>query len=475
MQRSPVKNIKKALRHNINLYHPNFNSNIPGSLMIKVMHRHSKLNLATIAAGNGAYMIDTHGNKYLDACGGAAVSCLGHSNERVKTAIIEQVKKIPYAHTSFFTNEPQEKLADNLLKNSKGDFAKIYFVSGGSEAVESAMKLARQYFVESGKYSKRFFIARAQSYHGNTLGALSIGGNMWRRKPFESLLVDAHHIPACYEYRGRFANESAFAYGQRIANTLEDKILELGAENVAAFVAETVVGATAGAVPPVPGYFKRIREICDKYEVLLILDEVMCGMGRTGTLHACEQDEVQGDLQTVAKGIAAGYQPLGAVFVSSKIAEAIHMGSGFFQHGHTYIGHPVTCAAGLATQLEIEEHGLLQNVTKQGELLKSTLEDKFNDHPHIGDIRGRGLFIGLELVEDKAGKIPFDNKLRLNALIKNAAMGNLLMVYAMGGTIDGESGDHVLLAPPFIIDEANVGDIVDRLYKSINTAISQIK
>ncbi len=443
--------------------------------MSKVMQRNNHLNLPMLKAGDGVYLVDKDGNKYLDACGGAAVSCLGHSNERVKNAIIEQVKKIPYAHTSFFTNEPQEELAVHLLDNSHGDFGRVYFVAGGSEAVESALKLARQYFVELGKEHKRLFISRSQSYHGNTLGALAIGGNIWRRKPFESLLIEAHHVPACYEYRGRFAGESELEYGLRIANTLEDKILELGPDNVAGFVAETVVGATAGAVPAVAGYFKRIREICDKYDVLLILDEIMCGMGRSGTLHACEQEGVQADLQTVAKGIAAGYQPLGAVFVGSKIVDAIDNGSGFFQHGHTYIGHPVSCAAGLATQLEIKERGLVENVKLRGEQLKNELHQKFDNHPNIGDIRGRGLFIGIELVEDKELKIPFDNKLRLNSKLKASAMDNSLMIYPSGGTIDGESGDHILLAPPYIIDEDNVAQIVDRLSVTLDSVLSSIK
>lgn len=449
-----------------------------------VMPRINNPNLATIASGDGVYLIDKQGNRYLDACGGAAVSCLGHSNQRVKQAIIDQVNDIPYAHTSFFTNDPQELLANHLLENaynikgsSSGKFSQVYFVSGGSEAIEASLKLARQYFLEQGKTEKKLFISRKQSYHGNTLGALSIGGNLWRRKPFDPILTKGHHIPACNEYRDKHENETSFDYGQRIANELETKILELGKENVAAFIAETVVGATSGCHTPVNGYFKRIRDICDQYDVLLILDEIMCGMGRTGVLHACEQEEVQGDLQTMSKGIAAGYQALGAILISDKIVKIVNNGSGFFQHGHTFIGHPTSCAAGLATQLEIQERDLLTNVQKQGVNLRSSLQQAFNKDTlladHVGDIRGRGLFIGIELVIDKYKKQSFDPNLKLHAKIKKKAMENLLMVYPMGGTIDGIRGDHILLAPPFIIDEDHIEQITERLSNSIKTVIQE--
>ena len=448
------------------------------STMSKVMHRTTRPNLATIASGEGVYLSDDTGKKYLDACGGAAVSCLGHSNERVKQAIIDQVSNIPYAHSSFFTNEPQEQLAEDLIEHSQGDFSQVYFVSGGSEAIETSLKLARQYFLEQGKKSKKYFIARKQSYHGNTLGALAIGGNLWRRKPFDPLLVAGHHISAPYEYRDKQEDETVFEYGQRIANELEAKIQELGAENVAAFVAETVVGATSGALTAPEGYYKRIREICDQYDVLLILDEIMCGMGRTGALHACEQENIQGDLQTIAKGLAGGYQPLGAVLISKKIVDAIEMGSGFFQHGHTYIGHPTACAAGLATQREIREHNLLNNVRVQGDNLKEQLKESFSAIPeldqYVGDIRGRGLFIGIELVANKETKQPFDSQLKVHAQIKKQAMENYLMVYPMGGTIDGVNGDHILLAPPFIINEDDVKQIVERLTKTLQSVFTKV-
>lgn len=442
--------------------------------MDHVFHRHTRTRLPFAAAGDGPYVIDRDGKRYLDASGGAAVSCLGHSHPRVIRAIKDQLDRIPYAHTSFFTNEPMEALADRLVQSAPQGIERVYFVSGGSEAIEAGLKLARQYFLEVGQPERRRFIARRQSYHGNTLGALSVGGNQWRRKPFEPLLMEAHHISPCYAYRGRGENESEEAYGLRVADELEAKLLELGPESVIAFVAEPVVGATAGAVPPVPGYFRRIREICDRHGVLLLLDEVMCGMGRTGTLFACEQDGVVPDLVAIAKGLGAGYQPIGALLVNGAIYDAIRDGSGFFQHGHTYMGHPTACAAALAVQETIAEDELLANVRRQGDALAAALSERFGQHPHIGDIRGRGLFRGLELVADRDTKKPFDPALAVHAAIKREAMDAGLMCYPMGGTIDGRQGNHILLAPPFIIDEQHVAEIIDKLATAIERGLTGV-
>ena len=442
--------------------------------MSRVMQRTCHANLPTIASGEGVYLLDDQGKRYLDACGGAAVSCLGHSNQAVKKAIKEQLDQVAYAHTSFFTNQPQEELAEHLIDYAPPGFESVYFVSGGSEAVETALKLARQYFFEMGLTGKKYVIARKQSYHGNTIGALSAGGNLWRRTMFDPILISGNHISACFAYRDKAPDETDFDYGQRIANELEQEILKLGAENVAAFIAEPVVGATAGAVPAVEGYFKRIRQICDDNNVLLILDEVMCGMGRTGTLHACEQEDIVADLQTVAKGIAGGYQPLGAVFIGEKIHQAICNGSGMFQHGHTYIGHATACAAGLAVQKEIQNKNLLENVTTQGAYLQELLKIRMIDHPHIGDIRGRGLFVGVEIVKDKESKAPFSPDLKTHAAIKKFAKQSGLLVYPMGGTIDGQFGDHVLLAPPFIVNESHIEHIVEKLMVSIDQATGYV-
>ncbi|KAB0649126.1 aspartate aminotransferase family protein [Burkholderia diffusa] len=440
--------------------------------MTTVFHRAPRATLPVAVAGDGIEIIDSTGKRYIDACGGAAVSCLGHSNQRVIDAIKRQVQQLPYAHTSFFTTDVAEELADRLVEAAPAGLEHVYFVSGGSEAIEAALKLARQYFVEKGEPQRRHFIARRQSYHGNTLGALAIGGNAWRREPFLPLLIEAHHVSPCYAYRDQQAGETDEAYAQRLADELEQKIVELGAENVAAFVAETVVGATAGAVPPVRTYLKKIRAVCDKYGVLLILDEIMSGMGRTGYLFACDEDGVAPDLLTIAKGLGAGYQPIGATLVSDRIYRTIVDGSGFFQHGHTYLGHATACAAALEVQRVIAEEKLLDNVKVRGEQLRASLREHYGAHPHVGDVRGRGLFVGVELVRDRDSKVTFDPALKLHAAVKREAMQRGLMVYPMGGTIDGVHGDHILIAPPFVCTAQQIDTIVERLSGAIDAALA---
>jgi adenosylmethionine-8-amino-7-oxononanoate aminotransferase len=440
--------------------------------MTHLLHRAANAVMPVAVGGRGIELFDGNGKAYIDASGGAAVSCLGHGHPDVLAALHTQLDKLAYAHTGFFTSEIAEQLADRLIADAPGDLDHVYLVSGGSEGVEAALKMARQYFVEIGQPQRRHIIARRQSYHGNTLGALATGGNEWRRAQFSPLLIQTHHIDPCYAYRLQQANESSEAYAARAAQALEDKILDLGADQVMAFVAETVVGATAGAVPPVADYFKRIRAICDRHGVLLILDEVMCGMGRTGTLHACEQDGVAPDLMVIAKGLGGGYQPIGAVLLHKKIFAAFADGSGFFQHGHTYMGHPMAAAAALAVQEVLRRDGLLTNVVAMGEHLQRRLVERFGNHHHVGDIRGRGLFRGIELVADRDSKRPFAPKLQLHARIKREAMARGLMVYPMGGTIDGAQGDHVLLAPPFIVDAGHVDAIVARLGDAVDAAIA---
>lgn len=442
--------------------------------MTTVFHRAPRASLPVAVAGDGIEIIDADGKRYIDASGGAAVSCLGHSDQRVIDAIKRQVQQLPYAHTSFFTTAVAEELADRLVEAAPAGLDHVYFASGGSEAIEGALKLARQYFVEKGEPARRHFIARRQSYHGNTLGALAIGGNAWRREPFLPLLIEAHHVSPCYAYREQRVGETEEAYAQRLADELESKILELGADSVAAFVAETVVGATAGALPPVREYFKKIRAVCDKYGVLLILDEIMSGMGRTGRLFACEEDGISPDILTIAKGLGAGYQPIGATLASEEIYRTIVAGSGFFQHGHTYIGHATACAAALEVQRVIAADKLLDNVMARGEQLRACLRERFADHPHIGDIRGRGLFVGVEFVQDREQKTPFAPDSRLHARIKREAMQRGLMVYPMGGTVDGLHGDHVLLAPPFICTERQIETIVARLGDAVDGALESI-
>jgi adenosylmethionine-8-amino-7-oxononanoate aminotransferase len=443
--------------------------------MTHILHRAANAVMPTAVGGRGIELFDSNGKTYIDASGGAAVSCLGHGHPDVLAALHKQLDQLAYAHTGFFTSDVAEQLADRLIEDAPAGLDHVYLVSGGSEGVEAALKMARQYFVEQGQTQRRHIIARRQSYHGNTLGALATGGNEWRRSQFRPLLIETHHIDPCFAYRLQDAGESDAAYAARAAQGLEDKILELGADQVMAFVAETVVGATAGAVPPVADYFKRIRAICDRYGVLLILDEVMCGMGRTGTLHACEQDGIAPDLLVIAKGLGGGYQPIGAVLLSAKIFEAFSKGSGFFQHGHTYMGHPMAAAAGLAVQEVIRRDKLLGNVVAMGDHLQRRLKERFANHHHVGDIRGRGLFRGVEMVADRGSKQPFAPELKLNAAIKREAMARGLMVYPMGGTIDGVRGDHVLVAPPFIVNPEQVDAIVERLGDAVDAAIESKK
>ena len=436
-----------------------------------IFPRHTKSSLPIAVKGEGSYIFDDSGKSYLDASGGAAVSCLGHAHPTVIKALHRQLDELTYAHTSFFTSEQAEKLADRLCLEAPKGIDRVYLVSGGSEAIEAALKLARQYYFEKGEPNRKAIIARQQSYHGNTLGALAAGGNKWRRDQFAPLLIDTHHIAPCFAYRGKNESEDDFDYGQRVANELEHKLLELGPNTVMAFIAEPVVGATAGAVTAVDGYFRRIREICDKYGVLLILDEVMCGMGRTGYLYACEHDETRPDIICIAKGLGAGYQPIGAMLCSSEIYAIIENGSGFFQHGHTYLGHPMAAAAANAVLDVLIDQNLLSDVRPKGDALENLLHSKFNQHPHIGDIRGRGLFRAIELVGDRDTKAPFDPELKIAAKIKKSAQNNGLLCYPMSGTIDGKLGDHVLLAPPFVISNNELDELVHKLSVTIDQVI----
>ena len=420
-------------------------------------------------SSDGCYIIDENGKQYFDGSGGAAVSCLGHGDPDVIKAVQDQTSKMAFAHTGFFSSDPAEELAELLIDNAPGELDRVYFVSGGSEAIEAAIKLARQFHIENGEPSRHHIIARKQSYHGNTLGALAAGGNKWRRNQFEPILIDASHISPCYEYVDKLKEETSFDYGQRVAQELEDEILRLGTDKVMAFIVEPVVGATMGAVPAVPGYFKKVRNICDKYGVLLILDEVMCGMGRTGHLFASEFDEIAPDILCIAKGLGAGYQPIGAMLCSKNIYNRLGKGSGFFQHGHTYMGHPVACAAALAVLKAILNRKLLSSIKSKSDQLFNCLETQLGHHPNIGDIRGRGLFIGIEIVKNIETKKPFDPNLKVAASIKHAAFEAGLICYPMSGTRDGKWGDHILLAPPFIINENHIIELVNKLSISIES------
>lgn len=439
--------------------------------MSYVLHRSLNYIPPVVSQAEGIYVHDTCGKKYIDACGGAAVSCLGHGHPRLREALLKQLDNAAYMHTGFFTSQAAEELAEKLITNAPNGMSHAIILNSGSEAIEASLKMTRQYHVERGEPQRRHIIARHQSYHGNTLGALATGGNEGRRKLHTPILIESHHIDPCYAYRHQRDDETIEDYARRSAMMLETKILELGADSVMAFVAETVVGATAGVVPAVGDYFKHIREICDRYGVLLILDEIMCGMGRTGTLHACEQEGVTADIQVMAKGLGGGYQPVSSVLVSQKIYDTFLHGSGAFIHGHTYMGHPMAAAAALEVQKIIEEENLLENVRMRGEQMFEALKSALGKSPHVGEIRGRGLFIGIELVEDRESKKPFASSMRLAHRLKSTAMEKGLMIYPGSGTVDGEIGDHILLAPPYIINSIEVEDIIQRLVDAINQVL----
>ncbi|MBS0419886.1 MAG: aspartate aminotransferase family protein [Proteobacteria bacterium] len=440
-----------------------------------MFHRSTRFELPTVVGGSGIELITADGRRFLDACGGAAVSCLGHGHPAVVDAIARQAHAMAYAHTGFFTNEPAEELAEVLAVAAPGDLKRVYFVDNGSAAVETSLKMARQYHIERGQPGRTRMIARRQSYHGNTLGALAVSGNAGRRAPYEPFLFRLSHIDPCFEYRYARQGQSAEDYGREAAEALESEILKLGPDSVAAFIAETVVGATAGAVPPAPGYLRRIRQICDRYGVLLILDEVMCGAGRTGSFLSCEQDGVTPDLVTLAKGLAAGYQPIGAVLCSQKVYDVFASGSGAFINGHTYSAHAIACAAAVAVQRVIREEALLPRVAEAGRLLRARLAEQFARHPFVGDVRGRGLLLALELVRDRDTREPFAPDQKVHTRIKARAFERGLLVYPGGGTIDGHRGDHILLAPPYNVTNAELDVIVDLVGQAVDAAIAEVQ
>jgi adenosylmethionine-8-amino-7-oxononanoate aminotransferase len=438
----------------------------------RIFHRVPAQVYPRAVRAEGVYIFDASGKRYIDASGGAAVTAIGHGHPAVIAAIREQAGRLASIHTSFFTTEPAEALAEHLVERAPAGISHAVFVSGGGEAMETALKMARQWALETGQPQRTRFVGRRQSYHGNTLGALAVSGNRWRREPFAPLLFDVTHVSPCYAYREQGAGESDEGYAERLARELDRSIVVAGADTILAFIAEPVVGATLGAVPAVPGYFRRVREVCDRHGILFIADEVMCGMGRCGTLFACEAEGVVPDLITIAKGLGSGYAPIGAVLMHEAVVDAFRAGSGAFQHGYTYMGHALACAAALEVQRVIERECLLEAVRRQGERLDAALRTVFGGHPHVGDIRGRGLMRAIELVADRASKAPFDPAMKLHARIKRAALERGLVCYPGGGCVDGQAGDHVLLAPPFIVDDAQIDEIVTLLDGALHAVLS---
>lgn len=442
----------------------------------QLLHRTIRSGPPLVVAGDGIFLIQEDGRRIIDGSGGAAVACLGHGNARVADAVARQARTMSYAHTSFFSSEPAEELASFLTEGRPGGLSHAFFVSSGSEAMEAAIKLARQYQLERGEGGRDRFIYRRQSYHGNTLGALAITGHVARRAPYEALL-DPRHIAVspCFPYREQEPEESDAAYVARLVEELNQAFEKAGAGKIIAFVAETVVGATTGCVAPLPGYLKGVREVCDRHGALLILDEVMCGMGRTGTTHAWEQEGVAPDIQTIAKGLGGGYQPIGGLLVQEHVIDLLAERSGIFVHGQTYQAHPVACAAALEVQRIIREGDLLANVRSAGDHLQRALESHIGDHPFVGDIRGRGLFRGIEFVADRETRRPFDPAVNFANIIKDASFAEGLAIYPGSGTIDGVNGDHLLIAPPYWVDESMVGEIVSRLEVALDRATAIVK
>ncbi|MGI4945956.1 MAG: aspartate aminotransferase family protein [Janthinobacterium lividum] len=442
--------------------------------MSRIIQRSLREQPDMAVSGEGIRLHLASGKVVIDGSGGAAVACIGHGNRRVAAAMAAQAGRMAYAHTGFFTSEPAEALAEELLAGEPGGLTHAFFVSSGSEAMEAAVKLARQYFLETGQPQRTRIVARRQSYHGTTLGALATGGHVARRAPYEPLLGSAFsRVSPCFAYHFQEVGEDDAQYVRRLADELEAEFQRLGPDTVAAFCAETVVGAATGCVTAVPGYFKAIRAACDRHGVLLILDEVMSGMGRTGTLHAWEQEGIAPDIQAVAKGLGGGYAPIGGILVSGRIIAALRDGSGGFLHGQTYQAHPVACAAALEVQRVLRDGDLVANVARMGLRLEAMLTERFGNHRHVGDVRGRGLFQALEFVADRATRAPFDPTLRIADRVKQAALDRGLGIYPGTGTVDGWRGDHVIVAPPYIVEEADLDDIVTRLGDAVDMVLAQ--
>ncbi|RAK78519.1 aminotransferase, class III [Aspergillus fijiensis CBS 313.89] len=448
-----------------------------------VLHRDTQHIPKKAIGGKGCYIYLEDGTKFLDSTGGAAVACLGHGHEEIQQAITDQMNQLSYCHSAFFSTEASEELGRFLAESTGGQLSKAFIVSSGSEAIEAALKLARQYFLElsTPQPQRTRFIARKPSYHGVTLGALSVGGHTTRRQPFEPLLsTNTSHVSPCYPYRGKNANESDTDYVARLAAELEAEFQRVGPENVCAFVMETVVGASLAALPPLPTYLPAIQRIVHKHGALLILDEVMSGMGRCGTLHAWEPEGVVPDLQAIGKGLGGGYAPVSGLLIHEKVVRVLDAGTGVFRHGQTYQGHPVGCAAALAVQKVIQRDNLLENVRRMGTYLGQKLTERLGTHPHVGDVRGRGLFWGVEFVRDKATKEPFSPEAKVAGLVQEMGMDPRfgISLYAGNGTMDGVRGDHVLLAPPYNVTQEEVdlivrktGEVVEAVFQSLKVGM----
>ncbi|MCA5967996.1 aspartate aminotransferase family protein [Pseudomonas syringae pv. syringae] len=438
--------------------------------MSKLIYKNLNTSPILAVGGKGCWLEDATGKLYLDTCGGVAVSSLGHNHPRIIAAFERETKKLAWAHAGSFTTHAAEALAERLVAAS-GGLARAQFLSGGSEVMELAMKVAFQYQCERGLPNKSMFISRLQSYHGSTLGTLSISGNPQRQSVFGRLLPPAEFVSPCYAYRDQRPDEDEEQYATRLADELDQKIRTLGSENVAAFFAETVVGSTSGAVPAVQGYFRKIKAVCDQHDVLLILDEVMAGMGRTGQMFAYADEGIVPDMVAVGKGLAAGYMPISALLISDKVHSVMARGSGVLGNGQTHVNHPLACAIALEVQQVIVEDELLVNVRQRGEQLRSWLKENLADLDIIGDIRGRGLFVGVEFVQDRATKAPHKGGSVYATALKRQALERGLLIYPGSGTVQGVQGNHVLFAPPFITSEVELVQMVERFSAVVRAVV----
>ncbi len=426
--------------------------------------------LPTIAYGKGTYVYDSNGKQYIDGSGGPAVFCVGHGNQEVNTAIKDQLDQIAHGYRYTFNSEPLEELQSIIARRCGGGLRHTSFVCGGSEAVEACLKISLQYQQAIGQTSRTRFIARQRSWHGNTLGALSVSHFRYRRQPFEGSLLATSFVSAANQYRPP-DNVHPEDIASFCAAELEQEILAVGVENVCAFIFEPVVGAAGGAVPAPPGYAQAMREVCDKYGVLMIADEVMCGVGRTGNWRALQHEDVEPDLMSIAKGLGGGYLPLGAAVYHERLQERILENFGEILTGHTFAGHTTTCAAGVAVQRIIERDELVERVANKGPEFQLGLRQSLKAHPNVGDVRGRGYFVGVEFVQDRESKEPFDAELQTFAKIRDQAMANGLICYPSGGNVDGVRGDVAILAPPYNASDDELEEIISKFASTCHSVL----
>ncbi|KAH8901121.1 aminotransferase class 3 [Thozetella sp. PMI_491] len=436
-----------------------------------LLHRSLLERPHTVTRASRSYLYLEDGRKVLDACGGAAVAILGHGHPEVLDAVMDQMRKVSYVHTVAYTTESAEALANWIIGSRRTGFdhglAKAYFIGSGSEANDAAMKCARQYWFEKGETQRKFFISRQQAYHGNTIGAMSVSSLVGRKIPYQDVLLpNVAFVSPADAYHGKRAGETDESFVQRLMDELEAEILRLGPENVISFIGETVSGAALGSMPAPPGYWRAVRAMCDKYGILLHLDEIMCGAGRTGSYFAFEQEGMRPDIVTIGKGLGGGYAPIAGMLINDKIVDSLRKGTSAFNHGHTYQAHPVSCAAALAVQRVLERDHLIERVAASADGLEAALRKTFANCAYVGDIRGRGFFWTLEFVKNKETKEPFERSVNFGPKVQNTAFELGVALYPGAGTVDGVRGDHITIAPPYMASNEELKIAVSLLKKA---------